>query len=282
MGGHTRIERHRRAVTYNDAYITPRNYCGQLHQWQARHQQSPFCTARSSNNGLLRRTHRKGRNCPIRQLPGRPTGSVRYSWPLANATAFVEGDQTHQCAVWPFLETTFSLSPAPSSTCTRPTVRSLAYGITNFSLGIDKNNNWEAEPLVKNARSIASRHRTSPQKSRRRRWKAVDNVQTWCWPYRRPISACSSASTLERRIAPPAAQGGAQHIHDQATRHDCRDAISAVIARSDLDHIHPNHTMLTGDPARHCGESSAQDAAGDGHDGGHLCRVDARPHRLPR
>jgi outer membrane receptor protein involved in Fe transport len=131
------------AVTYNDAYIT-QNYCGVLVNGR------PV----TSNPCIVAGTAPYAPYAPEGQkLPYTPLWkmdmSVRYSWPLSNATAFVEGDQTYQSAVWPFLETT---SPLAGSIVNLHQAygQEPAYGITNFSLGVDKNN-WEAELLIKNA-----------------------------------------------------------------------------------------------------------------------------------
>lgn len=135
------------AVTYNDAYIT-QNYCGVLVNGQ------PVTGNPCPPAATL------GISTPY--APFAPTGqklpytplwkgdlSVRYSWPLDNVTAFVQGDQTYQSAVWPFLETTSPLDGAVVN-LRQAYGQEPAYGLTNFSLGIDKGN-WEAELLIKNA-----------------------------------------------------------------------------------------------------------------------------------
>jgi iron complex outermembrane recepter protein len=133
------------AVTYNDADITE-NYCGIL---------APNGQPITSNNCVG-----PGNTTPY--APYAPTGqklpytplwktnlSARYSWPIGNYTAFVEGDQLYQSAVWPFLETTASVAGAVVN-LRDAYGQEGAYGITNFSLGVDKGN-WEAELLIKNA-----------------------------------------------------------------------------------------------------------------------------------
>jgi iron complex outermembrane recepter protein len=124
-------------VSYADAYLTS-NYCKNLDS-----SGQPISSADCIGPGV-----------PVASTPLAFDGyrltddsvwsgfaSVRYSFPFANGTAFVEGDQSYKSFYWPdgALETQFRLSygQVPS------------YGLTNFSLGLDKNN-WELELLVQN------------------------------------------------------------------------------------------------------------------------------------
>ncbi len=133
------------AVTYNDAYIT-QNYCGQLAP-----NGQPITSNPCMGPGIA--TPYPAYAPAGQRMPDTPLWktdlSVRYSFPLGNDTAFVEGDQLYQSAIWPFLETTQNV--AGSIVNLRDAYGQIgAYGITNFSLGFDRGN-WEAEILVKNA-----------------------------------------------------------------------------------------------------------------------------------
>ena len=123
------------AVTYNDGYLTE-PYCGVLLNGKPVTSspcvvpgRAPF--APKAPDGAM--------------LPGTPRwkGSLtaRYSFPVmrGSGTAFVEGDQTYQSFLWPNLRTSDQKLYGQVA----------AYGYTDFSLGLDKDN-WEAKLLVKN------------------------------------------------------------------------------------------------------------------------------------
>ncbi len=125
-------------LSYADAYLTA-NYCKDLAS-----DGSPITSANCIGPGV-----------PVASTPLAFDGyrltddsvwsgfaSVRYSFPFANATAFVQGDQSYKAFTTGqagALETKFRLSygQVPS------------YGLTNLSLGMDKNS-WELELLVQN------------------------------------------------------------------------------------------------------------------------------------
>lgn len=122
-------------VSYADAYLTA-NYCKHLGS-----NGEPITTANCVGPGHTTPS------TPLAFDGGRlPDDSVwsgfaslRYSFPFANGTAFVEGDQSYKSFYWTNVEPQFQVvyGQVPS------------YGLTNLSLGIDKNN-WELELLVSN------------------------------------------------------------------------------------------------------------------------------------
>jgi outer membrane receptor protein involved in Fe transport len=114
-------------ASYIDAYLSE-NYCGALNP-----DGSPVtdCTNPQAPKG--------------QQLPTTPKfkGSfgARYAWALPHDfQAHVQGNYVYQSAVWPDLRTADRNALGQQS----------AYGLANFSAGIEKDN-WTAELLVKNA-----------------------------------------------------------------------------------------------------------------------------------
>ncbi len=122
-------------ISYADAYLTS-NYCKHLAS-----DGSPITTANCV--GLGHPTP----SIPLAFDGGRlpddstwsGTANVRYSFPIATGTAFAEVDQMYKSFYWTNVEPQFQVvyGQVPS------------YGLTNLSVGIDKNN-WELELLVNN------------------------------------------------------------------------------------------------------------------------------------
>lgn len=122
-------------VSYADAYLTA-NYCKHLAT-----NGSPITTANCVGPG------HPTPSTPLAFDGGRlpddsvwsGTASLRYSFPFANGTAFAEADQVYRSFYWTNVEPQFQMvyGQVPS------------YGLTNLSVGIDKNN-WELELLVSN------------------------------------------------------------------------------------------------------------------------------------
>jgi outer membrane receptor protein involved in Fe transport len=124
------------SVSYNDAYLK-QNYCGLL---------NPNGTAVTSNDCTSATFTTP--STPIapagQKLPFTPlfktSLQARYSFPFMNETAFVEGDEVYQGAVYSSLRNVDRSAFGQQG----------AFGVTNFSLGINKNS-YEIELLVKNA-----------------------------------------------------------------------------------------------------------------------------------
>src|SRR6185312_16247083 len=123
-------------AAYIDAYLSE-NYCNQLNP-----DGSPVtnCANPQAPKG--------------QQLPTTPKFkgnlSVRYAWSLTNLyQAYVQGNFVYQSAVWADLRTNERNLLGQQG----------SYGLTNFSLGVSRDN-WTAELLVKNAFDVrASQYR---------------------------------------------------------------------------------------------------------------------------
>lgn len=133
------------AVAYNDSYLT-QNYCGVL---AANGQPITTNPCIVPGEAPFAPIAPAGTKLPFTPL-FKTDLTARYSLPLDNYTAFVEADQTYQSAVWPSLRTVdhIELGQEP------------AYGLTNFSFGLDKQT-YQIELLVKNAfNRLASTNRS--------------------------------------------------------------------------------------------------------------------------
>jgi iron complex outermembrane recepter protein len=132
-------------VEYTDAHLTA-NYCGLLSPVTGQPITSGNCT---------------GPGVTTPSSPLAPDGyplpyatlwkgflSARYTFPLANATAFVEGDQTYQGPMWTNQQPAYNQAYGNLG-CVGSGCQVGSYGLTNFSLGLDKNN-WEIELLITN------------------------------------------------------------------------------------------------------------------------------------
>jgi iron complex outermembrane recepter protein len=124
------------SVAYNDAYLT-QNYCGLLAP-NGQPITSNNCVGPGNPTAFTPKAFEGGK-LPYSSL-WKTSLTARYTMPFASGTAFVEGDQTYQSFMWTNLETVFQRDYGPVP----------AYGLTNFSLGFDKNN-WDLQLLVKNA-----------------------------------------------------------------------------------------------------------------------------------
>ncbi len=131
-------------LAYTDAHLTA-NYCGFL----------------GTNGQPITSSDCIGPGHTTPKTPQSPDGyplpydslwkgflSARYSFPFVNGTAFVEGDQNYQSAMWTNQLPKYNLYYGPPG-CVGSGCQVPAYGLTNFSLGLDKNN-WEVELLIKN------------------------------------------------------------------------------------------------------------------------------------
>jgi outer membrane receptor protein involved in Fe transport len=123
------------SVAYNDSYLTE-NYCGALGADGKPITSNPCIVPGKAPFTPLAP---EGQKLPYTPL-WKTQLTARYSVPLASGTAFVEADQSYQSFMWTNLETRFQTAYGPVP----------AYGITNFSLGLDRNN-WDLQLLVKNA-----------------------------------------------------------------------------------------------------------------------------------
>ena len=123
------------AVTYTDSYLTT-NYCSHLGS-----DGKPITTANCVGLG------QPNPSVPLAFEGGRLQYSplwkgflqARYTHPLMNGTGFAQLDQTYQSFMWTNLEPRFQRAYGPVP----------AYGLTNISFGLDKDN-WELELLVTN------------------------------------------------------------------------------------------------------------------------------------
>lgn len=132
------------SVAYNDSYLTT-NYCGVLGDNGKAITSNPCIV---SGQAPFTPLAPKGTRLPYTPL-FKTNLTARYSFPLISYTAFVEGDEVYQSAVWPALRTADNnaLGQEP------------AYGVTNASLGINKNR-YEIKLLVTNAfNRVASQNR---------------------------------------------------------------------------------------------------------------------------
>lgn len=124
------------SVAYTDAHLTS-NYCGILNP-----DGSPITTPNCVGPGNATPFSPPAPDdYPINNVPlWKFFLSARYSFPLGNGTAFVEGDQSYQSWMWSQQLATYNqyFGQVPP------------YGITNFSFGFSKDN-WEAELLIHNA-----------------------------------------------------------------------------------------------------------------------------------
>jgi iron complex outermembrane recepter protein len=125
-------------LVYTDSHLTA-NYCGQLNTVTGQ----PITSNPCAGPGITTPFPPKAPDgYPLPNVPlWKGFLSARYSFPFANGTAFVEGDQSYQSYVWS--------QQLPSENLVYGG-QVPAYGLTNFSLGLDKNN-WEAELLITNA-----------------------------------------------------------------------------------------------------------------------------------
>lgn len=124
------------SLAYNDSYLTE-NYCGVLAP-----DGKPITSSPCAGPGITTPFAPKapaGQKLPYTSV-WKTFVSARYSFPFAKGTAFVEGDQIYQSEMWTNLENEFRQAYGPIP----------AYGVTNFSLGLDRNN-WDLQLLVKNA-----------------------------------------------------------------------------------------------------------------------------------
>jgi outer membrane receptor protein involved in Fe transport len=134
-------------AAYIDAYLS-QNYCGALNPDGSPVTSNP-CPPDSHHDDAFAPLAPSGQ-----QLPTTPKfkGSIgaRYAWSLAgNYQAYVQGNFMYQSAVWSDLRTIERNILGQQG----------SYGLTNLSVGVNKDN-WTAELLVKNAFDVrASQYR---------------------------------------------------------------------------------------------------------------------------
>jgi outer membrane receptor protein involved in Fe transport len=121
-------------VEYTDAHLTA-NYCGALVNGK------PVTSNPCIVPGTAPFSPLSPNGYPINEVPlWKFFLSARYTMPLGNGSGFIEGDQSYQSWMW------FQQEPGLNA----PFGQIPGYGITNFSLGYDKDN-WELELIIENA-----------------------------------------------------------------------------------------------------------------------------------
>lgn len=123
------------SLAYNDAFLTS-NYCGVLGANGQPINSNPCIVPGEAPFAPLAPA---GQKLPFTPL-FKTSLSARYSFPLATYTAFVEGDEVYQSAVWSVLRNVDRAALGENG----------AYGVTNFSLGLDRSS-YEIQLLITNA-----------------------------------------------------------------------------------------------------------------------------------
>jgi len=123
------------SLAYNDAYLTE-NYCGALNAQGEPITSNPCVVPGEAPFVPLASA---GQKLPYTAL-WKGFLTARYNFPLLGNVGFVEADQSYQTAIFPSLLTVDNEEEGQEP----------AFGLTNFSIGMDKGN-LQVELLVKNA-----------------------------------------------------------------------------------------------------------------------------------